>query len=265
LLEGRTFSERERFESSGVAIVNEAFAQLVDGRVLGRQLRSATPQFLYGSSAPNTFDVVGVVGNERFRGLEQPAQPAFYISTRQFPQTSLTLLVRAAGDPLALVPDIRAAAAGLRAGITFDGPTSLERILADQLATRRATTSVIGGLAGAALALAALGLYGLLGGLVASRAREIGVRLAIGASPHSAARTVMMEGLTNAAAGIAIGLAMSVGTGHWVESLLVGVSPHEPITLLVVSAVLLAVAAAAALGPAIRAARIDPVLALRGN
>lgn len=264
VLDGRTFSERDAFDAPGVAIVNDAFAREAGGQVLGRRLRSGTPRFLYGNAA-NEFEIIAIVNNERFRGLEQPAQPAYYLSTRQFPQTSLSLLVRTAGDPLAVAADVRAAIRRADAAITVTRPTSLETILAEQLVPRRVTTDVIGAFAIAALALAALGMYGLLAVLVGSRTREIGVRLAIGASPGAVAQQVVGESLRNAGAGIVLGCALALVAGRLVQSLLVGVSVRDPMTLGAVAAVLLAVAACAAVVPARRAARTDPVEALRAE
>ena len=265
VLEGRTLVDEDGLGRPGATVVNEAFAQELGGRVIGRRLRSGTPQFLYGQVAPADFEIVGVVRNERFRGLEAPAQPAFYLSTRQFPQTSFALLVRTDGDPLARAADIRAAIGAADRAITFTQPTTLNRILGDQLAARRVTTSVIGSFAGAALLLAALGLYGLLAILVATRTREIGVRLALGAPPRLVARGVLRESLQNAAAGVAIGCALALLAGRLIQGLLVGVSPSDPFTLGIVGATLMAVSGVAAIAPAIRAARVDPIHALRAE
>ncbi len=171
LLDGRTLTERDAFDAPGAAVVNEAFAREVGGRVVGRRLRSGTPRFNY-EGAPDQFEIVGVVSNERVRGLELPAPPAYYLSTRQFPQTSVTILARTAGDPLAAAPDVRAAIRAADSATTVERPTSLAQILADQLVARRVTTDLIGGFATAAVALAALGMYGLLAVLVSSRRRE---------------------------------------------------------------------------------------------
>ena len=265
LLDGRTLTDRDALDAPGVAVVNEAFARELRGHALGRRIRSGTPRFLYGDAAPNEFEIVGVVGNERFRGLERPAQPAFYLSTRQFPQAAFSILARTAADPMALTGEVRAAVRAIDPAITLNRPTSLEQILAEQLGPRRITTELIGGFATAAIVLAALGMYGLLAVLVGSRTREIGVRLAIGASPASVARRVVFDSLRNAVFGVLLGCALALVSGRLIQSLLVGVSARNPVTLLTVSAVLLAVAAAAAIVPARRAARIDPVTALRAE
>ena len=264
LLDGRTLTERDALDAPGAAVVNEAFAREVGGRVVGRRLRSGTPRFNY-ERAPEEFAIVGVVSNERFRGLEQPASPAYYLSTRQFPQTSLTILARTLGDPVAAAPDVRAAIRAADPSTTVERPTSLEEILADQLVARRVTTDLIGGFAAAAVGLAALGMYGLLAGLVSSRRRELGVRLAVGASPGSVARLVVGDSLRNAGIGVALGAALSLATGRLIQGLLVDVSPHDPVTLAVVVLALLTVAVMAAVLPARRAARIDPVDALRAD
>jgi predicted permease len=265
VLGGRPFSERDGLDSGGVAVVNEAFAREIGGRALGRRLEPGAPRFLYGESAPQQFEIVGVVENERFRGLEAPPQPAFYLSTRQFPQTSFTLLVRTSGIPLAAASDVRATIQALDRATTFSRPTSLGQILSAQLAARRVTTSVLGGFALAALALAALGLYGLVSVFVARRVREIGVRVALGASPGAVARGVMRESVSCAAIGVAMGSCLALAAGRFIESLLVGVSARDPVTLIAVTTMLFAVATAAALMPARRAARVDPVEALRAE
>ena len=263
LLEGRTLTDRDGPAAPGAAIVNEAFARETGGRVLGRRLRSGTPRFMYGGSVPDEFEIVGVVANERVRGLERPAQPAFYLSTRQFPQTGLTLLVRTSGDPLSLAIDVRAAIRAVDERVTFDGVTSLERILAAQLVSRRVTTNVIGIFAVAAVCLASLGMYGLLTVLVGARTHEIGVRLAVGASPASVARRVVGDSLRTTAIGIAAGAALSLVAARLIRHLLVGISPADPLTIIFGIIVLVTVAAAAALIPATRAARTNPTIVLR--
>lgn len=265
ILEGRALTADDDLDASGAVVVNEELARELGGRAVGRRLRTGTPQFLYGEDVPNEFVIVGVARNERFRGLEASAQPAFYLSTRQFPQTGVSILARTSGDPLRAAGAIRFAVRGVDRAITFNRATTMERVLAEQLVARRVTTSVIGGLAGAALALAALGLYGLLAVLVAGRTREIGVRLALGAPPHLVARGVVRESLQNTIVGVGVGVGLAVVAGRFVQSLLVGVSAGDPRTLGAVAAMLMGVSLLAALWPAMRAARVDPVEALRAE
>jgi putative ABC transport system permease protein len=266
VLDGRAFGPRDDLSAPGAVMVNEALARtLSPGLVLGRRLRSSAASFTWGDRAPRVYTIVGIVENERFRGLEQPVQPALYVSTLQFPQQATELLVRTAGDPLALAADVRAIVRSIEPGATMAAPRSLAGILRDQLVTRRATTDVFGGFAAAALVLAALGLYGLTAGVVSSRTREIGVRLALGASPGAVARLVVDDSLITAGAGVAVGLVLALWAGRLIESLLVGVGSRDPVTLAVVAATLLIVAALAAVLPARRAASVDPATVLRGE
>jgi predicted permease len=150
LLEGRTLSDRDDFDAPGAAVVNEAFAAELGGRAIGRRLHSSTPSAMY-EGAPRDFEIVGVVENERFRGLERPAGPAYYLSTRQFPQPDVTLLVRTSRDPLGLASDVRSAVRATDTTITVDRVTTLETLLGELLVSRRVTTEIVGAFAVAAL------------------------------------------------------------------------------------------------------------------
>jgi ABC-type antimicrobial peptide transport system permease subunit len=145
------------------------------------------------------------------------------------------------------------------------GVTSLADILSEQLVARRVTTDVIGGLAGASLALAVLGLYGLLTMIVSKRTREIGVRLALGAMPWSVARQVVGESLRSALAGVGVGVLLALLAGRLLGRLLVGVTATDATTIGAVSVTLIGVAVVASLVPAVRAARLDPLQALRAD
>jgi hypothetical protein len=263
---GRTFTEGDSLGAAGAAVVNQAFAdRVLDGPVIDRTIRSGSTRVSTGySNVPGEFRIVGIVANERFRGLERPSEPAVYLSTRQFPQLQLVLLVRTAGDPRTLAAPARDVVRRFDPGVPVDTMTTLSAILAEQLVTRRATTHVIDGFAAGALSLAALGLYGLLALLVASRTRETGIRLALGSSPRIEAARVVRECAVNATSGIACGFALALLAGRFVRSLLVGVESTDPLTLTGVSIVMLVVGLTAAALPAWRAARVDPAIALRG-
>ena len=271
ILAGRTFTDDDGLGRPGVAVVNEAFVREHGATVVGRRLRTAAPQMTWGASAPGEFEIIGVVENERFRGLESPSEAAVYLSTRQFPQTGFALLLRMNQTPDA-TREIRAVARDLRAGVRSVEPAAtvgtartLAAILGDQLVARSVTAGVISGFSGAALALAALGVYGVLSMLVASRNREFGIRLALGASPALIASRIVGESLRNAAPGLAAGIALAVVAGRLLEGVLVGVTARDPVTLTVVAATMLGTAMLAALIPAMRAAHVDPAVALRSE
>jgi ABC-type antimicrobial peptide transport system permease subunit len=161
------------------------------------------------------------------------------------------------------VPGIRSAIRAIDPAITVDQPLALDGVLDGQLAERRVTTDVIGGFSFASFALAALGMYGLLAMLVASRRREIGVRLALGASPRLVGWNVLRHSLIDAAAGVVLGVTLAIATGRFIESLLVGVKAHDSMTIATVALSLFALACLAAVGPARKASRIDAAIALR--
>jgi putative ABC transport system permease protein len=264
VLDGRALTPGDNLDAPGAVVVNEAFAGELGGRVLGRRIRSGTPRFQF-ADAPEEFEIVGVVRNERFRGLEAPALPAFYMSTRQFPQTTVVLLARTAGRPLDAASSIRATVRAADRAITFDNPRSMGQILSEQLVARRMTTGVIGGLAVAALAMAALGLYGLLAVLVASRTRESGIRLALGAAPRDLAGGIMRESLSCTLLGLTGGAGLALISARAMRSLLVGGTLADLWMLAAVSGTLLCVSMLAAAWPAVRAARVNPAEALRAE
>ena len=175
------------------------------------------------------------------------------------------MLIRTEVEPASLAPAVRETVRRFDPQVPVGELSSLSSILADQLVTRRATAHVMDGFAAGALALAGLGLYGLLALLVSGRMRETGIRLALGSSPAVEARRVLRECLTQALAGVVCGVGLAVLAGRLVQSLLVGITSRDPLTLAIVSATMLAVAAAAASLPAWRAARVDPATVLRGD
>lgn len=264
VLEGRAFDERDHLDAPGAVVVNEAFARELGGRALGRRVQSGVSRFLY-SDAPNEFEIVGIVQDERSRGLEQPAGAAVYVSTRQFPQESFSVLARTTGEPLAIAAAVRRALRALNPAITLNQATSVDALLAEQLVARSVTTQVTSGFAMAALALAALGMYGVLSIMVTGRTREIGVHLALGASPALVARTIVGDSVRTAAVGLAAGLALALGVGRLLTSLLVGIAGHDVATLTIVAASTLLLAMIAAAGPARRAAHVDPMVTLRAE
>ena len=265
VLDGRAFEDREDMDAPGVVMVNEAFAAAHGGRVLGRRLESSAASYTWGPGVPAEYEIVGVVEDERFRGLEQPSLPAVYISTRQFPLTAAAVMVRGPAAQEPWTSALRGAIRQAQPAATVGRIVTLDAILSEQMSTRRVTADVVSGFALAALGLAALGLYGLMAVSVAAASRELSVRLALGASPAEVARAVVFASLGHASLGVAVGLALALALGRLVQHLLVDVSAHDPRTVVAVAGVMLVAAALAGALPAGRAARIDPASALRSD
>ena len=182
---------------------------------------------------------------------------------RQYPFGYMTLVVRAQGDVNALIPAMRAEIAGLDRALPILSAQTLESRISATTADRRHPMMLLALLAGLALVLSAIGLYGVLAYLVGQRAREIGVRRALGATTGSIARLVLGEGARFVGTGIVVGLAAALATTRFLGGLLYGLSPNDPVTLGLGALTLLGVAALAAWIPARRAIRVDPVVTLR--
>ena len=212
--------------------------------------------------------IVGVMADTPQENVAKATRPELHRPLDQdvrMGPSGLSLIVRASGDPLALVPALHRELRALRGDVALSRVVLLEGLARDMLAAPRAASRVLALFAGLALFLAALGLYGVVSCLVGEELRELGVRLALGARPASLVVLVLKRSLALAGAGLALGLLAALATGRALAGLLYGMSPHDPATLLAVSLVLLSVAAAAAIGPARRASRLDPARVLRGE
>lgn len=264
VVDGRAFADEDDLGRPGVALVNQAFAATLDGRVLGRTLRSQAARYSWGQAVPDAFTVIGVVENERFRGLDHSSAPALYLSTHQFPQASATLLVRLDPEAPPALSDVRLVVREAAPAATIGTMRRLADIRDEQLAMRTVTTSLVGAFAALVVILAAIGLYGLMSVVVTSRLPDLGVRLAVGAPRLRVAGAVAGEGLACAGAGLLIGILAAWATGTAVQGLLVGAPDADPWLFVAVGAALLAVSSAAVAAPAVRAMRVDPVRVLRG-
>jgi predicted permease len=258
---GRPFNLSDRLDTPRVAIVNEAFAaRFLAGREpLGQRVAIGSPE----RERPWT-TIVGVVADHRNNGLTQPIRPEIYIPVRQ--QTAwnqLFVLVRSESSPSGLLPAVRQAVTSLDP----DQPVYLTQTMDEVLATasfqQRLSATLLGIFAAVALVLAAIGIYGVMSYVVSARTQEMGVRLAIGAQRRDVMWLVLGQVLKLAAIGLAIGMAVLVLGGSAIEGLLFGVRAADPVTMIVVGGLLTAVAFAAAWAPAWRAARVDPIEALR--
>jgi len=261
LIEGRTFDDRDGTETQLVALINQAAARKFwPGRdLVGRRFRRDQ------DSAPQAWiTVVGIVGDVLQAGLDLPPRPEIYLPYQQWHFFRPShLAVRTGGDPMAIANSVRQQIWAVDRDQPVTRVMPLEEMLSDYLAPRELESSLLGGFAGFALLLAALGIYAVLAFSVAQRTREIGVRVALGAQQRDIVRSILFQGLKLAGLGVVIGVAGALALSQLLATLLFGVRATDPVTLSGAVAVLLAVAAAACYIPARRAMRVDPMIALR--
>jgi putative ABC transport system permease protein len=276
---GRFFRAGDDADGAPVVIVNEAFARtFYPGEdPVGKLVRvvaddaATTPQTT--QTTPQT--IIGVVGDTKQQGLDTPAGSEIYVPLRQslpiqkFVPHNMHLVVRSGVPPAALFGSIRAIVSSIDPSVPLYRLRTYEDLLGDEVARPRFVTFLLTVFAGLALLLAAVGIYGVMAYTVEQRRRELGIRMALGAQVSGLRRLVLRDGLTLAAAGVAVGLAVAYVTntllGHGLSALLYDVRAVDPPTFVGVAAVVLAVATAACAIPAVRATRIDPLTALRSE
>jgi predicted permease len=258
LVRGRAFDGRDRAPSPDVMLINETMARLgwPGEDPVGRRVRLKSGRLT---------TVVGVVGDTRHLFVDSLPFPTMYFPHGQFPWPSMWITVRTAGDPAALAGVIRREVAALDPGVAVHRVQPLDVLVRDATAEPRLTVLVFAIFATAALVLATIGLYGTVSYTVSRRSREIGVRLALGAPPRRIVRAVLAQGVRLAAVGIALGGLAAYGAAGALRSILFATEPTDAATFLGIGALLAAVAAAASASPAMRAARVDPMTALRSE
>jgi putative ABC transport system permease protein len=257
---GRRFDSRDRADAPFVTIVNEEFARryFPNEQPLGQRI-------FIGWGSESGLEIVGIVGDVRQQALDAPAEPAMYFVQSQMPSPSLSFVVRAKGDPAAVLPLMRQELKGMDASLALHDVRLLSDIYADSMARQRFATLVIAVFAGAGLLLAVVGLYGVIAQGVAERTRELGVRLALGALPRDVMRLVLADGLRVTLTGLVAGLAGAFAVARLLRGLLFDVSPLDAPVYAAVATLLAAVSLLASYIPARRATRVDPVTALRGE
>jgi putative ABC transport system permease protein len=261
LRRGRFFSAADGPSSSPVAIINETLARRVwpGHDPVGRRFK-----FGAGNTVGPWLTVVGVVGDIRRQGLEIEPTPQVFVPLAQSPSRLVTLLVRTAtDDPLKIADAVQAVVHRVEKQAPVYGITTLQERLGASLEQRRFQTGLLVGFSLAALLMASIGIYGLIDYSIATRTHEIGIRMAIGAQAGEIFRMIVREGLRLSTAGVIVGLAGALLLGRAATSLFYGVSAADPLTLFTVTLVLVFAAAAACCLPALRATKIEPVVALR--
>jgi predicted permease len=263
VLLGRDVEAGDTGDRPFVAVVSQSFVERhwPDGNPIGRTFEIAFQERV----------VVGVVGDVRVRGLERASEPQVYLPAPQVPEGGLInydpkdLVIRFAGGGAALLPRIREIIHEVDPEQPISDVRTLHDVVADDTATRRAQLNVLGALAVIALLLAGVGIHGLLAFTVSQRAREIGVRLALGAAPRDVASLILWDGIRLAAAGIVPGLLGAYLAARGMSALLFGVEPADPITIGSVVALALIMTAAGSVAPTLRAVRVSPASVMKAE
>jgi predicted permease len=267
LREGRTFTAADRHDAAPVAIINATLAQrYFAGRSpVGRRMRLDD-----GEKVPREVEIVGVVGDVRHFGLEKEVTIEAYVPIAQVPDTTTIWLannmywvVRTEGAPLAVASIVRREVAAVDPAVPASFVRSMDQWMSGSMAPRRFNLQLVAAFAAAALLLAMVGVYAVSAAAVAARRREIGIRAALGASRRDVIALVLRTGLAPVLAGLATGAAIAVLAGDALGGMLFGVKPSDPFSLAACAATLSAAAVLANLVPALRAASVDPIAALR--
>jgi putative ABC transport system permease protein len=262
VLRGRPFERRDGIDTPRVALVNQSFVD----KYCAQYCPHGDPlgQIILGDWAdPKPTEIIGVVGDIRHNGLDAEPVPTVFLAQPQVPGYITSLVVRTTAPAQQIAAAIRHEVQRIDPNQPLTAIQPMEQYIARALARPRLFSVLIGAFAALALLLAALGLYGLLAYAVRRRTHEIGIRMALGAQPGAVLGAMLAQGLRLAAIGLALGVACAVALSRFVASLLYGVATTDPLTYGAVAALLAVVALLAAYLPARRAARVDPMTALR--
>jgi putative ABC transport system permease protein len=260
---GREFDARDTAQAEKVVVVNETLARRMwpGEDAVGKYVKQGWPE------TPEEFApwrrVVGVVGDVKLNGVDRDAPMQVFLPNPQNPARSMAIVLRTSVDPASIGQNVQAAVHAVEKELPVVRVMPMTQLMSEALARQRLSTVILGVFAVVAILLAAVGLYGVVSHGVTERTREIGVRMALGAERGRVMRLFVTHGVITASAGIVIGLAGAYALSRWLETLLFEVKPTDPATFAVVALLLLVVAAFACYIPARRAARIDPLLALR--
>jgi putative ABC transport system permease protein len=257
IVRGRAFGEEDSETSAPVVLINKTMARryFPGEDPIGRRLDIAGPTYMR--------EIVGVVGDVKQEGLRVPTAPQVYEPFAQKPSGMFTLVVRGVGDPRTLSEAVREEVLAIDRQLPIADVRPMEDIIAATLTRDRLSAWLLSLFATLALVVACAGVYGVIASSIADRTREIGIRMALGADPRRVLRLLVGESVRPALVGIGCGLAAFLALARAFENLVFDVTPRDPATLAVASIVVLGATVAAALIPAARARRIDPVTALR--
>jgi predicted permease len=256
---GRNFDHTDSATAPPVAVINETMAHKLwaNQDPIGQHVRTGPNP----TGAWTT--IIGVVGDVRHGGLEEVPQPELYISYLQGPPVAPFIVLRTTGDPGAMAETVRAEARRIDKNLPLYDMRTMTTLRSEAVSTRRFILLIVGAFGLLALGLAAIGVYGVMSLIVSERTREVGVRLALGAEPSQLLTMIVGQASRLAAIGVLIGVIAALPLAPLLDSQLFGVQSLDPMTFVLVPLSLLIIAALAALVPARKAMRIDPLAALR--
>jgi predicted permease len=262
LVRGRTFTDADNETGDRVALVDETAAERYwpNQDPIGKRIHLIAP----GARTPPPFaTIVGIMGRTKSEGLDLPFVPHIFFPAYQAVGFAMSIYVRTSANAAAMQDSIRAAVLSVDPGLPVFGVRTLEGVVSDALASRRFALQMMGLFATTALFLAAIGIYGVMAYFVSQRVREIGIRIALGARRTDVLKMVVWRGMILAAIGGGIGIVASLAAAHLIADLLFGVSAYDPVTVIALPVLLATVALIANYIPAHRAAKVDPMVALR--
>ena len=255
ILEGRGIARQDRSDAQRVSVVNEAFVRrYYSGQgAIGKRIDQGQGWSI----------IVGVARDGKYRSLTESPTPLVYSSIQQWYAPTITLLVRTANKPVTLTEVMRGEFAAVNADLPFLDPRTMTEHIAASTFTQLVGASMLSSFAVLALVIAAVGLYGVLSYVVNQRTREIAIRLAVGAAPRDVIRLIVRQGLTLTLIGVSLGGGLGLAAGRILQSQLAGMSSSDPLTFVGAGMLFTGVALGACFVPARRAARVDPMVALR--
>jgi predicted permease len=255
---GRAFTDHDGSKAPKVTIVNEAAARKLfpDGDVLGRRLGGSFEK-------SGDYEIIGVVRDTKYSSVRDPGPPTMYRCVLQAPMRSLNVVLRTAGDPLSMTESVRTAMRDVDPTLPVQRFTSQTEQISERFAQERLFATAYTAFGALALVLACIGLFGVMSYNVARRTNEIGIRMALGAQRRTVLGMVMRESMLLVTAGVLVGLGAALWAGRFVQTVLYGLAPNDPFTIASAAAVIVIVSALAGYLPARRAARVDPMEALR--
>jgi len=265
LLRGRLFVDQDLEDTPSIAVINQAAARMYWPGKDGKGEDPVGKRVIVRSrvAKPGWTTIVGVIADARTESLADAGIPQMYFDIYQRPAKFLALYLRGQVDPAAILAQVRTQVQAVDPELPVFHAEALDDVLSSSLSVRRFSMEMVALFAATALLLAGLGIYGTISFLVNEQSREIAIRLALGAQRRDILRMVLRQGLTLAAVGAGVGLVGALIVSHLMAGLLFGVSPIDPLTFIGVTLVLTAVALAASCIPAMRAMRVDPLVALR--